>query len=42
MEVALEEGGVDDLQQFLAALNGGRALHKGGGCRRVGVVQLLY
>lgn len=43
MEVALEQGGVNDLQQLLLGFDGGRAFHKWGGARLViRVIQLLY
>lgn len=43
MQVALEQGGVDDLQQLLLGFNGGSAFHKRGGARLViRVIQLLY
>lgn len=41
MQVTLEQGGVDDLQQFFAAFNRRRALHERRRRRRVGVVQLF-
>lgn len=43
MEVALEQGGVDDLQQLLLGFDGGRALHERGSARLViRVIQFLY
>ena len=42
MEVALQQGGVYDLQELLAALDGGGTLHERGGGGRVRVVQLLH
>lgn len=43
MEVALEQGGVNDLQQLLLGFDGGSAFHEWGGAGLViGVIQLLY
>lgn len=43
MEVALEQGGVNDLQQLLLGFNGGSAFHERGGAGLViRVIQLLY
>lgn len=43
MEVALEQRGVNDLQQLLLGFDGGSAFHKRGGARLViRVIQLLY
>lgn len=43
MEVALEQGGVDDLQQLLLGFDGGSAFHERGSARLViRVIQLLY
>lgn len=43
MEVALEQGGVNDLQQLLLGFDGRCAFHKWGGARLViRVIQLLY
>lgn len=35
MEVALEQSGVNDLQQFLLGFDGGSAFHERGGARLV-------
>lgn len=42
MEVTFEQGGIDDLKEFLAALDGGGSLHERGGGRGVRVIQLLH
>ena len=43
MEVTLEQGSVDDLQQLLLGLDGGSAFHERGRAGLVvGVVQLLH
>ena len=42
MEVTLQQSGVYDLQELLAALDGGRSLHEWRGGGRVRVVQLLH
>lgn len=42
MQVTFQQGGIDDLQEFFAALDGGRALHERRRCRRIRVIQLLH
>lgn len=42
MQVAFQQGRVDDLQQFLAAFDGGRTFHERGSRGGVRVVELLY
>lgn len=41
VQVTFEQRGVDDLQEFFAALNGRRSLHERRRCGRAGVVQLF-
>lgn len=42
MEVALEQCGVDDLKEFLAALYGWRSFHERRRGGRIRVIQLLH
>lgn len=42
MQVALEQRGVDDLQELLVALDGRSSLHERRGGGRVRVVQLFH
>lgn len=42
VQVTLQQGGIDDLQELFATLYGGRALHERRRRRRVGVVELFH
>lgn len=42
MQIALQQSGVNDLQELFAAFNGGCSLHERRRCRRVRVIQLLH
>lgn len=42
VKVTFQQGGIDDLQEFFAALDGRRALHERRRRRRVRVIQLFH